>query len=172
MGLALAGVYATDGLWGALLALPLAATVGYVSLLLFWFPRVEVTEDLVIIKNVFRTYLVPIRAIARIDTKWALALILPSGKKITSWSATAPGRHSSLFASRDQGQHLPESTYLAGTVRPGDLITSDSGAAAAAIRRLWEASPKDGVGEIGTRWHKSQILVLGALLLTSVLSIS
>jgi hypothetical protein len=48
-----------------------------------------------------------------------------------------------MFASRDQGQHLPESTYLAGTVRPGDLVTSDSGGAAALVRRHWERRGDD-----------------------------
>ena len=126
-----------EGLAIALISLPGMALIAISSLLLFWFPRVEVSEECVKIVNVFREHNISWGAIKLIDTRWALAITTDKGK-ITAWGAPAPGRHSSIFASRDQGQHLPESTYISGTVRPGDLVSSDSGAAAAHIRRLWE----------------------------------
>ena len=167
MALALASVFATDGISGVLLSTPLVLTIVFGTLMLFWFPRVEVSENEVVIKNVIRTFKVPMHKIARIDTRWALALYLEGGKRITSWSATAPGRHTSIFASREQGQHLPESTYLAGTVRPGDLISTDSGAAAATIRRYWEQQRDAGSlredAKITVSWHFGQLAGLAAL---------
>ena len=173
MALALGSIFATDGISGVLLSTPLVLTIIFGTLLLFWFPRVEVTEDEVVIKNVTRTFKVPMSRIARIDTRWALTLFLEDGKKITSWSATAPGRHASIFASREQGQHLPESTYLAGTVRPGDLISTDSGAAAATIRRYWEQQRDVGSlkedARVVVSWHLGQMSSLGALVALNVL---
>jgi hypothetical protein len=173
MALALLSIFATDGITGVIQSISVVALVCYGALMLFWFPQVEVSEEVVVIKNVLRSYRIPISAIARIDTRWALALFLPGGKRITSWSATAPGRHASIFASRDLGQHLPESTYLAGTVRPGDLVNTDSGAAAATIRRYWEAQQERGSNvteKVSISWHKTQLLVLVGLLVLSYLS--
>jgi hypothetical protein len=173
MALALLSIFATDGITGVIQSISVVALVCYGALMLFWFPQVEVSEEVVVIKNVLRSYRIPISAIARIDTRWALALYLPGGKRITSWSATAPGRHASIFASRDLGQHLPESTYLAGTVRPGDLVNTDSGAAAATIRRYWEAQQERGSNvteKVSISWHKTQLLVLVGLLVLSYLS--
>jgi hypothetical protein len=173
MALALLSIFATDGITGVIQSISVVALVCYGALMLFWFPQVEVSEEVVVIKNVLRSYRIPISAIARIDTRWALALYLPGGKRITSWSATAPGRHASIFASRDLGQHLPESTYLAGTVRPGDLVNTDSGAAAATIRRYWEAQQERGstvTEKVSISWHKTQLLVLVGLLVLSYLS--
>lgn len=177
MGLALLSIFATDGIAGVIQSASAVALVCFGALMLFWFPQVEVSEDTVVIKNVLRTFRVPMQQIARIDTRWALALYLPGGKRITSWSATAPGRHASIFASRDLGEHLPESTYLSGTVRPGDLVNTDSGAAAATIRRYWEAqkdrgstATKDSTEKVTISWHKTQLLALAGLLVLSYLS--
>ena len=100
-------------------------------------PRVELRDEEIVVTNPFRSHRVPWGAIQRIDTKWGLT-ILGSAGKVQAWSAPAPGRHSSLRATKFDGKHLPESSYLAGTIRPGDLVSSDSGAAAYAIRSEWE----------------------------------
>jgi hypothetical protein len=75
-----------------------------------------------------------------------------------------------MFASRDQGQHLPETTYLAGTVRPGDLVNSDSGGAAALVRRHWERHTNDSA-RVESRVNLGLIIalcVLGALAATAL----
>ena len=171
MVFALITTFATDGAQGVLLSLPTIGLVVQVTLMLFWFPKVQVDESRVVIKNVARSFAVPMHRIARIDTRWALTLYLDTGKKITSWSATAPGRHTSIFASRDQGQHLPESTYLAGTVRPGDLLGTDSGSAAATIRRYWE-NKKAGSGELAISWNLAQLAMLALLVVLNLLLLS
>ena len=158
-----------EGLAIALISLPGVALIAMSSLLLFWFPRVEVSEESVKIVNVFREHKISWGAIKLIDTRWALAITTDKGK-ITAWGAPAPGRHSSIFASRDQGQHLPESTYIAGTVRPGDLVSSDSGAVAAHIRRLWEQH-RDQVATVESKWSIGKIAAVTALVFTTALSL-
>jgi hypothetical protein len=161
-------IFSNEGPIVALASLPPVALIAAIALLLFWFPRVEVQEEYVRVVNVFREHKISWGAIKLIDTRWALAITTDNGK-ITAWGAPAPGRHSSIFASRDQGQHLPESTYVAGTVRPGDLIGSDSGAAAAHIRRIWEQRKDDP--EIVTRkWSAAKLVVTILLVALTVLS--
>ena len=168
MGLAWGVILFGEGLSVALISLPGIALIAAVALLLFWFPRVEVGDAGVRIVNVFRKHDISWGAIKLIDTRWALAIVTEKGK-VSAWGAPAPGRHSSIFASRDQGQHLPESTYLAGTVRPGDLVTSDSGAAAAHIRRLWEQR-RDGDVSVTSKWSATKIVVLLVLVVATALS--
>lgn len=117
--------------------LPLPALFGYITWIAYWQPNVRIDDDGVTCENVFRTVHVPWGCINRIDTRYALTLFTPDGR-VTAWAAPAPGRHSLLFAERSQGEHLPESSYVAGSVRPGDLVTSESGAAAYLVRRRWE----------------------------------
>lgn len=144
----------------------------------FWRPAVLVHPDDVEVRNVFSTDVVPFTQIRSIDTRYALTLDTLQGK-VTAWAAPAPGRHSVLTASRDDGQHLPSSTYLAGTVRPGDLTTSDSGAAAAVIRRRWEEI-RDDLGTIGDgepvtrvrRYHLTTIAASAVLLVATIVSLS
>lgn len=108
----------------------------------FWRPRLIVRENGVNVRNIVTTHEIEWGAVERVDTKWGLTLFLKN-RKISVWAAPAPSRYAALVASRDQGQHLPETTYLAGTVRPGDLVTSDSGGAAALVRRYWERRTSD-----------------------------
>ncbi|MFM2412509.1 MAG: hypothetical protein RLZZ587_842 [Actinomycetota bacterium] len=116
------------------------AVFGFLTMSLyvgFWRPRLDVDDEGVTVRNPFTEYRIGWGAIDRIDTKWGLTLYLET-RRISVWAAPAPGRHTTFTASRDLGSHLPESTYLAGTVRPGDLITTESGGAAAVVRREWE----------------------------------
>ena len=147
-----------------------SALLIYLAWLLFWQPHIEVSEQGVIIVNLLRTHQIPLGQIVRIDTRWALE-IFTEKRKYTAWSAPAPSRHTSMLASRDQGEHLPKSSYIAGTVRPGDLVNTDSGSAAARIRALWEQK-KDQVGaeEEQTSWSKAKLIVLFVLLAANAAS--
>ena len=142
----------------------------YLAWLLFWQPHIEVSEQSVIIVNLVRTHQIPWGQIVRIDTRWALE-IFTEKRKYTAWSAPAPGRHTSMLASKDQGEHLPKSSYVAGTVRPGDLVNTDSGSAAARIRAIWEQK-KDQVltAEEQTSWSKAKLIVLFVLLAANAAS--
>jgi len=164
-----------SGIGNALSVLPASLLMVAVTATVFWFPRVEVDDGGVRIVNLVRTHYVSWQAIQRIDTRYALTLFTDA-RKYNAWGAPAPGRHSAFFATKDQGAYLPESTYLAGTVRPGDLISSDSGAAAAVIRRQWEQlrdSPSAsiaGASGVATSWHIGKILILIALVVLTALN--
>jgi|TARA_B110000259_G_scaffold64032_1_gene75630 hypothetical protein len=147
--------------------IPITLLIISITWVLFWFPRVQVDEGGVRIINLVSTHYISWAAIQRIDTRFALT-IFTEGKKYSAWGAPAPGRHASFFATRDQGRHLPETTYLAGTVRPGDLINSDSGAAAAVIRSKWETKRESGQAAVSTSWHFAKIAVLLLLMVTAV----
>ena len=145
-----------DGLRGVSVSAFLATTI-YAA---FWRPRLIVREGSVNVRNVIVTHEIEWGAISRIDTKWGLTLFV-GRKRISVWAAPAPSRYAAMVASRDQGQHLPESTYLAGTVRPGDLVTTDSGGAAAIVRRHWEKRSSDsGLVESRVNGGLAVLLVL------------
>ncbi|MDT0165267.1 PH domain-containing protein [Actinotalea sp. AC32] len=100
-------------------------------------PAVVVSDAGVEVRNVLRTIDLPWPAIERIDTKYALTLHTAFGT-YSAWAAPAPSRSTTVTSSRDDLRHLPESTYIGGGVRPGDLLSSASGQAAAVVRARWE----------------------------------
>lgn len=168
--LSLVAIASSEGIEALLRSVPAIGFVIALVVSLYWLPKVVVDDGGVRILNVLRTHYIAWDGIELIDTKYSLT-ITALGKKYSAWAAPAPGRHSAIFASRDQGQHLPESSYLAGTIRPGDLVTSDSGAAAAHIRRIWETKRElGGQASVASNWHLKQILILASLLVVSVLA--
>jgi len=171
-------VTTVQGRW--LETLQVAPVFGLVSLLtwaMFWRPAVIVTASGVDVRNVIRSVEVAWPEIRRIDTKYSLTLETAHGT-VSAWAAPAPGRHSVFSAVRQDGRNLPESSYLAGTVRPGDLITSDSGQAAYVIRSHWEqlrdAGHLDGATSEFTKlrvtWHFRTIVGIVALAAISIVA--
>ncbi|EAR23763.1 integral membrane protein [marine actinobacterium PHSC20C1] len=171
-------ITAIQGRW--LDVLQVAPVFGLVALLtwaMFWRPEVRVTSAGVTLRNVTRTIEIAWPEIRRIDTKYALTLETAHGT-VTAWAAPAPGRHSVFSAVRQDGANLPESSYLAGTVRPGDLITSDSGQAAYIIRRHWEQLRDEGHLDAATSeftklrvtWHFRTIAAVAALIIAILLT--
>jgi len=153
--------------WGPLL-------VAFAAFAAFWFPSISVAEHEVTVRNVFSTTHVPWPAIQRVDTKYALTLYLPGGRKVAAWASPAPNRYAAQvgitketrLAAREQG----------GAIRPGDLLDTPSGAVAYVIRRHWEELRDDGKLDQGAEpdsvrreWHWPVILVLGALLIATLL---
>lgn len=161
-----------EGGWAFLQTLAVTATVGILIHELLVKPKIEIDEYGVRITNPLRTFVVQWGAIERIDTKWGLALYT-ARIKVQAWSAPAPGRHSSLRSTKFDGKHLPESTYLAGTIRPGDLVSSDSGAAAYAIRHEWERRRDlnllETAADVIISWHKPAGVAILVSLLAAVL---
>jgi hypothetical protein len=135
----------------------------------FWRPRLDVTETGVVVTNLLATHTIDWGAIHLIETKWGLTLWV-TGRRISVWAAPAPGRYTTFTASRDLGSHLPESTYLAGTVRPGDLASTESGGAAAVVRRLWERRTPDD-GNVTTVYSVRLAVVLGVTGLCAALAL-
>lgn len=143
---------------------------------LFWMPAVEVLEHAVIIRNPLSTWTVPWPAIQRIDTKWALTLFTERGR-IEAWAAPASGRYT-VFTLGPDDTKVSETARVAGAIRPGDTLSSESGAAANHIRRHWEQLRDDGLLDAGVEPgtlrrtpNTRTIVLLGALLAASLLGL-
>ena len=153
--------------WGLLLL----AAVGFA---LFWFPRLDVQEHAITVRNVFSTVTVPWTAIQRIDTKYALTLYTSEGT-VTVWASPAPNRYASQVSSTTDTRIADQDS--GGSIRPGDLIHTASGAAAFVIRRHWQQLRDDGFldsavveeGSMHRQLHTVTIAVLGALTVATVL---
>ncbi len=144
---------------------------------LFWMPEVEVAEHAVIVRNPLSTWTVPWPAIQRIDTKWALTLYTERGR-IEAWAAPASGRYT-VFTLGPDDVKVSESARLAGSIRPGDTLSSESGAAANHIRRHWENLRDDGLLDAGVEpgalrrtINTRTIAVLGVLLALGLLGLA
>lgn len=117
--------------------------MAYGTAVLFWMPRVDVREDAVEVRNPFVSWILPWEGIQLIDTKWALTL-RAGGKRIEAWAAPAGSRWTPMTLGRDD-LRVSESAHVAGSIRPGDALNTDSGAAANVIRRHWEELRDDGL---------------------------
>jgi hypothetical protein len=123
---------------------PLALAVAFAGYWLFWLPSVKIDDGGVTLVNPVRTIRVPWPALVTVDTKFALKLVTPRGS-FTAWAAPAPGVMGSYRAKPEDVQGLPGSTYgPAGSMRPGDLRNSDSGAAAYLVRTRWSGMVEAG----------------------------
>lgn len=143
---------------------------------LYWMPEVDVQEHEVIVRNPLSTWHVPWPAIQRIDTKWALTLYTPRGR-IEAWAAPASGRFT-VFSIGPDDTRVSESARLAGSIRPGDALSSDSGAAANHIRRHWEELRDDGLldgpiepGTLRREPHVRTLVLLGVLVALCLLGL-
>jgi len=151
----------------------------YLAYAVFWAPSVTVSDGGVTLRNVLRTIHLPWPSIQRIDTKFALTLYTSYGH-YAAWAAPAPTRYSVGQTDKSDLARLPESTYFAGTVRPGDNPASDSGQAALVVRQRWEALRDAGHLDSARlekerpdiQWHLvtiAALLVLGAAAVLSAL---
>lgn len=117
--------------------------MAYGTAVLFWLPRVDVREEAVVVRNPFVTWELPWTGIQLIDTKWALTL-RAGGRRIEAWAAPAGSRWTHMTLGRDD-LRVTESARVAGAIRPGDALNTESGAAANLIRRHWEELRDDGL---------------------------
>lgn len=141
-----------------------------------WRPNLTITDDGVGVRNPFRSIQIPWNALVNVDTKFALTLFTP-GRKFEVWVAPSPGRsfgyRSAAVADREIRRTSPHSS---STVRPGDLVTSESGAAASLVRSRWELLQTSGLVEAGiahevavtVRWHWPVIAAVVVLLAVSI----
>ena len=149
----------------------------YLAWLMFWNPAVVIDDAGVVLVNVFRTVRLPWPAIDRIDTRWALELFTPYGK-FTAWAAPAPGRHTAVRIQPSEVRNLPDSAYIGGAVRPGDVPNSPSGDASTIIRLRLDALRDAGhlddrklessTADVRTHW--ARVAILAALVAAVVVS--
>lgn len=139
----------TDGVEGLLTGWPLLA-LAFFGWWIFWYPSVCIGTDEVTLINPLRSITIPWQALIAVDTKFALALITPRGC-FTSWAAPAPGIWGTHRGKPEHVRNLPGSTYgPAQSIRPGDLVNTDSGTAAYLVRRRWAELAESGQLATGT----------------------
>ena len=90
----------------------LIALVGALAVAAFWLPKLEVTEDEIIVHNVFSTVRVPWEAILSIESRWSLAFRTERGK-ITAW-ASPPASQSVGVSFMIRGMAAPATARPAG----------------------------------------------------------
>ena len=121
--------------WGLVLLAVLAVA-------LFFLPYLDVAENEITVRNVLTTVHIPWQSIERIDTKYALTLYTSHGT-VAVWASPAPSRYAGqVSAHRDV---TLAATDQGGSIRPGDLLSSPSGAAAFVIRQHWNDLRDDGL---------------------------
>jgi hypothetical protein len=154
--------------WGLLL---LAAT----GIALFWLPSLAVEEHAVTVRNVFSTVTIPWPAIERIDTKYALTIYTAAGR-VPAWASPAPSRYASQVSNTSDARLAARAS--GSNIRPGDLLSTTSGAAAFVIRSHWEDLREDGLlaagpeaGSVRRDIHWVTIAVLGGLALATALGL-
>jgi hypothetical protein len=165
------GLVATGGLVEALRYGWALALVAALAFALFWFPSVRVAVEEITVRNVFMTVHVPWSAIQNVDTKFALTLTTTDGK-VTAWASPAPNRYAAQVGNTVDARLAAAATGSA--IRPGDLLSTTSGATAYLIRRHWEELRDDGLAEspalaVRRDIHWRTIATLGALTVASVL---
>lgn len=147
------------------------ALFAFIGWALLWRPRLTVADDGIEVINVTRTVDIPWQALIHVDTKYALTLYTP-GHKYPVWSAPAPGTARTLRATRRETTGRVGKPNVADSVRrPGDLLNTESGAAAEVVRRRWVELQQSGAVDSGladqtpvtVRWHLVSLAVLAAL---------
>ena len=166
------GVSASNESWQFLTFIVFIAWLAWAGL---WRPALEVTDEAVTIRNVFATTVVPWAALINVDTRYALTLVTPHGR-FPATVAPAPGRLATAVSKRDmRGISAPQGGD--GSVRVGDIPSSDSGAAAHLVRQRWEsllAQDRVSVGEADAtpvnRQVNTPIIVISAILLVGTIA--
>lgn len=123
-----------------------AALVCFLAWAALWRPYVAVSGAGVTLRNVSHSVVIPWGELIHVDTRYALTLHTP-GRKFSAWAAPAPGallgarvsRHPSNRESRSTGESL----------RPGDMIGTESGDAATIVRERWRALIEKGSIQAG-----------------------
>ncbi len=156
-----------------LVPVALFALIGWA---LLWRPRLLVDDEGVTAVNVSRTVGVPWAALIHVDTKYALTLYTP-GHRYPVWSAPAPGTASTLRATRNETRGRVGRPSVEDSVRrPGDLLSTESGAAAEVVRRRWKQLQDAGAIEPGladetpvtVRWHIATLAAIAVLVVATV----
>lgn len=156
-----------------LVPVALFALIGWA---LLWRPRLLVDDEGVTAVNVSRTVGVPWAALIHVDTKYALTLYTP-GHRYPVWSAPAPGTASTLRATRNETRGRVGRPSVEDSVRrPGDLLSTESGAAAEVVRRRWKQLQDTGAIEPGladetpvtVRWHIATLATIAVLVVATV----
>ncbi|MEO7348429.1 MAG: PH domain-containing protein [Terrimesophilobacter sp.] len=158
--------------------LPLIALVAWAAWAGLWRPSLSLDDQAITVTNVFATTVVPWAALINVETKFALTLITPH-RKVPVTVAPAPGRLTTALSNRDlKGTFAPRGGD--GSIRPGDLPNTDSGAAAHLVRQRWQtllAQDRIAVGmadstPVERAIHWGVIAITVVLLVASVVALT
>lgn len=153
---------------------PALALLAVGTVATFWLPSLEVAEAGVTVRNVFRTIEIPWGAIRLVDTRFALTFDTDEGR-VSVWASPAPNRYASASATaRGAGRAAGPGGFAP---RPGDLLETDSGAAAFVIRQHLEDLRADGRleaadGPLRRRTHVATIVTLAVLTVATALGLA
>jgi len=125
---------------------PAAVLVAFLAWAGLWRPYVRVDDTGVTLQNVTHRVDVPWSALIHVDTRYALTLHTP-GQKFAAWAAPAPGVLSSSLAGRRAANREVRAT--GASLRPGDLMGTESGNAATVVREAWQSRVEHGRVEAG-----------------------
>jgi len=152
------------------------AMFAFIAWAMLWRPLLIVADDGITVVNVTRTVEIPWEALIAVDTKYALTLYTP-GHRFPVWAAPAPGTTSTLRATRNETKGRVGHPRVQETMRrPGDLLSTESGAAAEVVRRRWTTLQDSGAIDAGRadetpvsiHWHIASLVVLLLLAAGSV----
>lgn len=155
----------------------LAATGAWFAWLLLWRPSVVCFADRAQLRNLVRDVTVPYALIDDIDTRFTLTLVVGE-KRYTAWGAPAPGklRAMNIRAADRPGDDLPHELRALGSVRPGDLTSTASGAPATVIRRALDARRARGdtrrEGAVTIQWRAGLLAASAVLAGASILALA
>ncbi|WP_431218332.1 PH domain-containing protein [Leifsonia xyli] len=125
------------------------ALFAFVAWAMLWRPSLTVGDDGIEVVNVTLSAHIPWEALIAVDTKYALTLYTP-GRKFPVWAAPAPGTTRTLRATRQETRgRVGRPSVEQSLRRPGDLLSTESGAAAEVVRRRWTALQDSGAIETG-----------------------
>ena len=139
----------------------LIALVGASAVAALWLPKLEVTEDLIVVRNVFSTVRMPWEAIVSIETRWSLAFRTEHGK-ITAW-ASPPASQSVGVSFLIRGMASPATARPASDAEPGRMGVSE------VIHRNWEdRTDRSDLDRGDARLHRT--LNIGTIAVLAVLA--
>lgn len=181
-GAAITAEIGASALWKAW---PWLVLVGGGAWALYWRPEVAVSDGGVRLVNVLHTVDVPWPALRGVETKWALTLDTVWGS-YRAWAAPAPGRSAMKRELRDQRSLARSIDRRVPTLPPntmgrtGDLLYTESGAAAMLVHGRWsrlrDAGHLDGAvlehDRPQLRWHWELLTAAAVLLAVGVLGVA
>ncbi|MGW6005984.1 hypothetical protein [Oerskovia enterophila] len=159
-----AAIWTSDGAAAGLRTLPGVALVTWAVAMLFWLPRVEVSDGGIDVHNVVRSVHVPWPAFEGAETRWSLEVSYRGGT-VSAWAAP-----------RSSGSARWLRTRRDGTQRGGGTAAATAETVAAAVAERHAAlvaagyldARRDETPGASTRWNVRQLAVLGALVVATI----
>ena len=148
------------------------ALLAWGAWLLYIHPSVQVTDGFVEIVNPLRTHRVPWGDITGVESRYALT-VETADRSIRAWAAPAPSARRALLTRREEVSRTPGE---GDTRRPADAEGTESGDAAAIVRRALDRYRREGgpqlPGGTASTWQFWPIVVTAVLAGATVLSLA